>query len=490
VVDSTEPTFTVPPAITIYADDQCSYDASVAKTGDVTDENDNCSSAQATFSDAIAAIPNTTDRLITRTWTLDDGSGNMLTQTQLITVEDTTPVEFMLLGANPFDIAQNATDPISGFVARDNCLGDLTANVTVDSSQLDRSIAATYTITYTLNYTDAAGSPQTETLTRTVNVTGNSSTVVLSAAVCSGQFFNLAGLIVDYSLTASRFDFYTADPATGGTLFRSVPAFRGRARFPVMVQPTSNVDYWVRTVYTSGATADAIIQLTVQQCGGTVSPIVMLEGAYDSGTGRMRTSLQQQGLLPTIEPYTALGYQFVQGGGEQMQASANFQQLVDWVVIELRDSADPTSIVYSRAALLRADGRVVDTDGFSVVDMPWAIPGKYHVVIRHRNHLAVMTQFVFHIEPGRNPWFDLSNPQTPTVGSNAQHSQNRRTMLFAGDADGNGQVQNTDNILQWQPQVGSSGYKSSDFNLDGQVQNTDLIMLWRRNTGRGSAVPD
>ena len=42
VKDNTPPTFTAPPDITIFRDAACSYDASVAVTGDVTDEADNC----------------------------------------------------------------------------------------------------------------------------------------------------------------------------------------------------------------------------------------------------------------------------------------------------------------------------------------------------------------------------------------------------------------------------------------------------------------
>ena len=43
VVDNEVPTFTRPADIEIFTDATCSYDASVAITGDVTDEADNCS---------------------------------------------------------------------------------------------------------------------------------------------------------------------------------------------------------------------------------------------------------------------------------------------------------------------------------------------------------------------------------------------------------------------------------------------------------------
>ncbi|MEZ4686934.1 MAG: hypothetical protein R3B47_12970 [Bacteroidia bacterium] len=50
-------------------------------------------------------------------------------------------------------------------------------------------------------------------------------------------------------------------------------------------------------------------------------------------------------------------------------------------------------------------------------------------------------------------------------------------------------IQNTDDVFEWMPNAGSSGYQSADYNLDGQVQNTDKIILWNKNVGRGSEVP-
>ena len=52
LVDTTAPTFTKPADITIYKDDNCSFDASLSKTGNVTNISDNCdASAIATYTD-------------------------------------------------------------------------------------------------------------------------------------------------------------------------------------------------------------------------------------------------------------------------------------------------------------------------------------------------------------------------------------------------------------------------------------------------------
>ncbi|MBK6755574.1 MAG: hypothetical protein IPG69_18780 [Flavobacteriales bacterium] len=65
-------------------------------------------------------------------------------------------------------------------------------------------------------------------------------------------------------------------------------------------------------------------------------------------------------------------------------------RIVDWVLVELRDADNPALIVASRSALIQRDGDVVDLDGSSAVVMT-AEPGNYHVALRHRNHLGVMT---------------------------------------------------------------------------------------------------
>ena len=93
VTDNTPPTFTAPPAITVYKDVNCNQNVLVAVTGDVTNEADNCDyTLNATFTDGLpvagSCIGNQT---IKRTWTLTDDCGNMTSHDQTITVLDTIP---------------------------------------------------------------------------------------------------------------------------------------------------------------------------------------------------------------------------------------------------------------------------------------------------------------------------------------------------------------------------------------------------------------
>jgi len=67
--------------------------------------------------------------------------------------------------------------------------------------------------------------------------------------------------------------------------------------------------------------------------------------------------------------------------------------IVDWVFVELRDKNDYTSVVATRSGLIQRDGDVVDLDGTSKLFFPDVPVDSYFVVVRHRNHLGVMTKY-------------------------------------------------------------------------------------------------
>lgn len=123
-----------------------------------------------------------------------------------------------------------------------------------------------------------------------------------------------------------------------------------------------------------------------------LSPKVFLQGPLTGSL--MDVAINAEGMLPNNEPYTALGFTHVNGGGEILFANVGTitgnDRAIDWVFLELRDAATGTNVIATRSALLQADGDVVDVDGTSPV--AFSVPaGMYHVAIRHRNHLGVMT---------------------------------------------------------------------------------------------------
>ncbi|MBL8010672.1 MAG: choice-of-anchor B family protein [Flavobacteriales bacterium] len=207
-----------------------------------------------------------------------------------------------------------------------------------------------------------------------------------------------------------------------------------------------------------------------------------LEGPYVAQDGTMRDDLRAQGLLPLTEPYTGLGYVHTGGGGgETVQASVlsitGPDAIVDWVVVELRAPADPTAVVASRSALIQRDGDVVAVDGTGPVRFNVA-PGPWHVAVRHRNHLGVMTAQPVHMAIGART-VDL-RIGTPLYGTAAAKDVAGVSVLWAGNALRDDRLRYTggandrDPILVAiggvVPTATTSGYLGTDINLDGVVK--------------------
>ncbi len=216
-----------------------------------------------------------------------------------------------------------------------------------------------------------------------------------------------------------------------------------------------------------------------------LAPLLLLEGPYSAVTALMHDSLRTRGLIPLSEPYSALGYAYPGGGGgasidPAVLVASGSDAVVDWVLVELRQASDPAVILSSCAALLQRDGDVVALDGSSAPTLV-AVPGDYHVALRHRNHLAAMTAQPVSLDTLPTT-LDLSSPLTSTFGSNARKEVSGRMALWAGDVTFNGQVKYTGSGNDRDPiltRIGGTvptnvvlGYWREDCTLDGAVKYT------------------
>ncbi|MCC7501042.1 MAG: M36 family metallopeptidase [Flavobacteriales bacterium] len=212
---------------------------------------------------------------------------------------------------------------------------------------------------------------------------------------------------------------------------------------------------------------------------------LMLEGPYDAGLGRMRDDLRAASLIPTTEPFTALGFTQVGGGGGETVLPAVFSvtgddAIVDWVLVELRSAVTPSTIVATRSALVQRDGDVVGTNGTSPVlfNSP---AGSYYVAVRHRNHLACMTATPLALT-GAATSVDLTLAGTATYGTGARKDLGGIQGLWTGNVTLDTELLYTgagndrDPILQAiggvVPTNSITGYRMEDTNLDGVVKYT------------------
>jgi uncharacterized protein YjdB len=123
--------------------------------------------------------------------------------------------------------------------------------------------------------------------------------------------------------------------------------------------------------------------------------------------------------------------------------------IVDWVFVELRSKNDYGNVLATRSALIQRDGDVVDLDGISFVAFPGLAADSCYVILKHRNHLGVMSSKV-----SVNSLVDFTLPSTPTFdfGNSLNDGYDYSGLsqkagvvqdymaLWAGDFDGNGKI--------------------------------------------------
>ena len=224
----------------------------------------------------------------------------------------------------------------------------------------------------------------------------------------------------------------------------------------------------------------------------------MLQGPYRQEDGLMISALNDAGILPLTEPYTALGYVHHGGGGGESTTAAVLAingavRVVDWVVVELRDKNNPANILATRSALVRRNGTIVGMDGVSDVSFQTLPADQYYVAVRHRNHLGIMTAAAQSLS-STGSLINLSNNSVALQGgSDATTAIAGVRCLWSGDVNMNGKVKYTGQINDRDPilvRIGSvmataqySGYASEDVNMNGIVKYTgagndrDAILL-------------
>lgn len=211
---------------------------------------------------------------------------------------------------------------------------------------------------------------------------------------------------------------------------------------------------------------------------------VFLEGPYDVNNGLMHDSLRVRTLIPSTEPYTALGFTQANGGGGTttgaVLATSGNNAIVDWVLLELRPGTDSASIAATRCALLQRDGDIVDVDGTSSVAMD-APAGAWFVSVRHRNHLGAMTANSVTLSAVPTT-VDFTSASTIVFGTGARKAIGGAHVLWAGNALPDNALRYTgmgndrDPVLSAiggvVPTAAITGYRIEDVTMDGTVKYT------------------
>jgi len=217
---------------------------------------------------------------------------------------------------------------------------------------------------------------------------------------------------------------------------------------------------------------------------------VYLEGPFESFD--MTTDINT--ILPLSQPYSGAPWNY---GGSENVGSIPDEDIVDWVLVELRDAdvagnANEASIIATQAAFLRNDGIVLDIDGNpSLTFAGETLNENLFIVIRHRNHLLVMSADAVSYSGGMYA-YDFTTDSFKAYGDVEGHTQlsSGEWGMFGGDGDANNLVEGMDYSPLWEDASGTTGYQPSDFNLDSHTNNLDKDDIWVGNQNRYSVVPE
>jgi hypothetical protein len=224
--------------------------------------------------------------------------------------------------------------------------------------------------------------------------------------------------------------------------------------------------------------------------GYNVALTAFLEGPFN-GSG-MNTDLLAENLIPLNQPYNSSPWNY--DGTESVAAIP--PNVVDWVLIELRDASDASlatgSRVFARkAAFILDNGYIVDLDGASSIFFNDIFSQQMYAVVFHYNHLGILSANALTLSGGKYS-YDFSSNVSQVYGGTAGHKQLSTGYwgMFGGDGLPDQQINNADKLTSWSLHTGTAGYKRGDFNLDGQVNNNDKNDIWFENYGNTSQVPE
>ena len=215
---------------------------------------------------------------------------------------------------------------------------------------------------------------------------------------------------------------------------------------------------------------------------------VFLEGPFNGSS--MDANLNSSGLLPLSQPFSGPPWNY---SGTETVSSIPNAQIVDWVLIELRDapdaaSADASTVIEKQACFLLSDGSLVALDGSSMPEFYEAVTQQAFIVVMHRNHLPILSANPLTRSSGLYP-YDFTTSASQAYGLLALKDKGGVFVMYGGDGNADGIIDMLDKTSFWSALVGHRGYLSADYTLNGQLNNPDKNDIWDENLGEVKQVP-
>jgi len=202
---------------------------------------------------------------------------------------------------------------------------------------------------------------------------------------------------------------------------------------------------------------------------------VFLQGPYDAVANQMTTSLNRNDLK--VSPYSEAPKTVVYTVPDS---------ITDWVLLQLRETSTGTAIL-SKSCYVSKNGYLIDPDGLTTNVSLGVDTADYYIVVKHRNHLAVMSDVAIELNGITTYNFTTGSGQFFGTGGVIQLETGVWGMI-AGDTNNDGGVFAED-YTSYQLNQGNTGYEIiADFNLDGGAFAEDYT-LYQLNQGKITSVP-
>ena len=256
------------------------------------------------------------------------------------------------------------------------------------------------------------------------------------------------------------------------------------------------VNHYVMT--TGIAAADLAQEWKLADPKYTFNVTAYLRGPWNGTT--MNTNLNSGGIIPLSQPYNTAPFNYT---GTESVGSIPNANIVDWVLVEHRKPAtglpsDATSatITGRQAAFLLNNGTIVNLDGVTPLSFNITKQGAAFIVVRHRNHLGVLSNSIPSNAAGTfaNDYSSLANSYKANGASSDPvvllSGGGGKYGLWAGDANKSGVVNATDvSAVKLAIASSSTGYLLTDLNLSNSINATDVSLAKSTisSSGSGSA---
>lgn len=185
----------------------------------------------------------------------------------------------------------------------------------------------------------------------------------------------------------------------------------------------------------SAKTTNINVKLSGMNFFGKANLKAFLAGAMSGSS--MTKSLNTGGLIPLSSPYSVAPF-----NAPSVTAPSIPTNATDWILVEVRNTSNPSTIISQTSAFILTDGSIVNYNGESLRLKNAQANGI--IALKHRNHFPIRTASALNLVNPTLKDFSLGTSEAYTnssITTNANMvSKNGKYAMWSGDVNNDGKV--------------------------------------------------